>query len=126
MKLNAVGVTSKDLKKSVGFYKLLGFTFNDFKDGDDHVESIPKDGSAKLMIDSHKLITDLIGKEPTQSNHFACAIEHDSPAEVNTTVEKIRKAGFTIVTEPWDAFWGQRYAVVEDPEGYKVDLYSPL
>jgi uncharacterized glyoxalase superfamily protein PhnB len=28
--------------------------------------------------------------------------------------------------EPWDAFWGQRYAVVHDPDGNGVDLFCPL
>ena len=28
--------------------------------------------------------------------------------------------------EPWDAFWGQRYAVVHDPDGNAVDLFAPL
>ena len=27
---------------------------------------------------------------------------------------------------PFDAFWGQRYAVVHDPDGNGVDLYAPL
>jgi hypothetical protein len=27
---------------------------------------------------------------------------------------------------PWDAFWGMRYAVVHDPDGNGVDLFSPL
>ena len=28
--------------------------------------------------------------------------------------------------EPWDAFWGQRYAEVLDPDGNVVDLFAPL
>jgi hypothetical protein len=28
--------------------------------------------------------------------------------------------------KPWDAFWGQRYAVVHDPDGNGVDLLAPL
>ena len=32
----------------------------------------------------------------------------------------------TVVREPWDAAWGQRYATVQDPDGYGVDLYAPL
>ena len=28
--------------------------------------------------------------------------------------------------EPFDAFWGQRYATVLDPDGNGVDLYAPL
>jgi len=27
---------------------------------------------------------------------------------------------------PWDAFWGQRYAQVLDPDGNSVDLFAPL
>jgi uncharacterized glyoxalase superfamily protein PhnB len=28
--------------------------------------------------------------------------------------------------EPWDAFWGQRYAQVKDPDGTVVDLFATL
>ena len=34
-------------------------------------------------------------------------------------------AGATSRQEPWDAFWGARYAIVEDPDGYLVGLKSP-
>jgi uncharacterized glyoxalase superfamily protein PhnB len=27
---------------------------------------------------------------------------------------------------PFDAFWGQRYATVLDPDGNTVDLFAPL
>lgn len=27
--------------------------------------------------------------------------------------------------EPWDAFWGQRYAQVHDPDDNVVDLFAP-
>jgi uncharacterized glyoxalase superfamily protein PhnB len=30
------------------------------------------------------------------------------------------------VKEPWDAFWGQRYAAVGDPDGNLIDLFAPL
>jgi len=28
--------------------------------------------------------------------------------------------------KPWDAFWGQRYAQLPDPDGVPVDLYAGL
>jgi uncharacterized glyoxalase superfamily protein PhnB len=28
--------------------------------------------------------------------------------------------------EPWDAFWGQRYALLGDPDGVRVNLYAAL
>jgi uncharacterized glyoxalase superfamily protein PhnB len=35
-------------------------------------------------------------------------------------------AGHHGKTAPWDAFWGQRYATVLDPDGNQVDLFAPL
>jgi uncharacterized glyoxalase superfamily protein PhnB len=34
--------------------------------------------------------------------------------------------GFTAATQPWDAFWGQRYAQVCDQDGNKYDLFADL
>ena len=39
---------------------------------------------------------------------------------------KCGKAGHRVVKEPYDAFWGQRYATVHDPDGNAVDLYAAL
>jgi uncharacterized glyoxalase superfamily protein PhnB len=39
---------------------------------------------------------------------------------------KVVAAGFKAKKEPWDAFWGQRYASVVDPDGNSVDLFAPL
>ena len=25
---------------------------------------------------------------------------------------------------PWDAPWGQRYAILHDPDGYQVELFA--
>jgi uncharacterized glyoxalase superfamily protein PhnB len=35
-------------------------------------------------------------------------------------------AGYHSELEPFDAFWGQRYATVLDPDGNGVDLFAPL
>ena len=126
MKLNAVGVNSKNLQNSIEFYKLLGFEFPELKAEDQHIESIPNNGSIKLMIDSAELAKQIIGEDPKPGNHSSFAVEYDSPQEVNSVAKNITDAGFKVVNEPWDAFWGQRYCIVEDPDGYKVDLYAAL
>jgi len=126
MKLNAVAVTSKDIVKTISFYELLGFKFEEHEADAQHVESIPNGNEAKLMIDSHLLAAELIGAEPTASNHSGFAIEFDSPSEVDEVAKNIKEKGFAVSKEPWDAFWGQRYAVVQDPDGYFVDLYAKL
>lgn len=125
MKIDAIGVSSFDLKKTAAFYELLGFKFGEIKDGEDHIEPV-EPGGMRLMIDSKKLMAELINAEPKPSNHSAFAILYDSPAEVNTVAERVKQAGHTIVAEPRDAFWGQRYAIVQDPDGYRIDLFAAL
>lgn len=38
---------------------------------------------------------------------------------------ELEAGGHASRQEPWDAFWGPRYAIVEDPDGYLVGLKSP-
>jgi uncharacterized glyoxalase superfamily protein PhnB len=35
-------------------------------------------------------------------------------------------AGYTSQQEPYDAFWGSRYAILEDPDGNAVGIMSPM
>jgi uncharacterized glyoxalase superfamily protein PhnB len=53
---------------------------------------------------------------------FRCA----DPADVDATYARVVDAGFEGKTEPWDAFWGQRFAYLHDPDGNIVALYAPL
>ncbi|MPQ98559.1 glyoxalase [Modestobacter sp. I12A-02628] len=122
MELAAVAVSAADLPRAVAFYELLGFSFPPLQPGEQHVEST---GSPKLMIDDHEMMTGLLGEPPRPGNHAAIALLCGSPAEVDEAVAAIGSLG-TVVTAAWDAPWGQRYATVADPDGYRVDLYAPL
>lgn len=126
MKIDAVAVSSSDLTKTVEFYRLLGFEFPELQGGVEHVEAVAIDDSARLMIDSKEIIQAIIEEEPAPGNHSMIAIQFDAPGEVDQVCEKVQQAGFKVFKQPWDAFWGQRYAVVEDPDGYKIDLYAAL
>jgi uncharacterized glyoxalase superfamily protein PhnB len=122
--LNAIGIVSKDLGASVRFYRLLGVAFPE-PDGD-HVEATLPNG-LRLMLDTLKLIKEL-DKEWTEpkGRRMNLAFECASPAEVDAVHAKVTKAGHRSKTAPWDAFWGQRYAQVEDPDGNVVDLFATL
>jgi uncharacterized glyoxalase superfamily protein PhnB len=50
---------------------------------------------------------------------FLCS----SPEEVDATYERLATLGHGY-KEPWDAFWGQRYAIVKDPDGNHIDLFA--
>ena len=54
MNLNAVGIASSNIKKTLEFYELLGFEFG--KPMGDHYESLVASSSVKLMIDGKETI----------------------------------------------------------------------
>jgi uncharacterized glyoxalase superfamily protein PhnB len=45
---------------------------------------------------------------------------------VDAKAQELVEAGATIHLEPWDAFWGMRYASLRDPDGNAIDLYAQL
>jgi uncharacterized glyoxalase superfamily protein PhnB len=124
MEISAVGVSATDLGRAVSFYSLLGFSFPAYDEGEDHVES--SNPGARLMIDTVELLTGLLGEPPRAANTAAFAVRCDTPGQVDGLVTRVVSAGHGVVTEPFDAFWGQRYATVADPDGHRVDLYAPL
>jgi len=126
MKISAVGVASSDMKKTAEFYGILGFDFSNADLTQDHVEPVTPEGSTRLMIDSNQMIKDIFGEEPVQGNHSTFAIEYSTVEELNNVADKLTKAGYVFKKEPWDAFWGQRYAIIADPGGCLVDLYARL
>ena len=56
---------------------------------------------------------------------MALAFLCTSPAEVDAKYEELAALGHGH-KEPWDAFWGQRYASVRNPDGNQIDLFAPL
>ena len=57
---------------------------------------------------------------------MAVAFLCESPEGVDRLYRELVDAGVEGYREPWDAFWGQRYAQVKDPDGNVIDLFAPL
>jgi uncharacterized glyoxalase superfamily protein PhnB len=124
MRLDAITVTSRDMVKSAKFYALLGFEFPKFEADTKHLEPTTKNGDVRLMIDDADLMKSMTGVDPKPPTYSPFAIKCDTPAEVDQCVARVKAAGFVVVKEPWDAFWGQRYAILADPDGCTVDLFA--
>lgn len=123
-RLDAVAVSTTDMARTVAFYELLGFTFPKWSADDKHVEPTAQEGEPRLMIDTAELMEQLTGARPTPPNHASFALLCDTPAEVDAIADALKAAGHQMTVEPWDAFWGQRYATVKDPDGYQIDLFA--
>ena len=125
MSLDAVGIVSSNLSKAVEFYGLLGVELKQVG-GEGHLEGNTPSG-VRIMLDSEELMKEINPNwiKPTGSAIVLC-FKQNSSSEVNSLYSKIIEAGFNSVKEPWDAFWGQRYASVSDSDGNQVDLFAVL
>src|SRR6478735_7866096 len=114
--LNAIGIVSSDMAASIRFYRLLGVDVPETP-GEGHIHvSLPN--GLRLMLDSEETIRSFRPDWARQTgNQAALAFECESPAAVDEIYARVVAAGFNGELEPWDAFWGQRYAQVVDPDG---------
>jgi uncharacterized glyoxalase superfamily protein PhnB len=124
-KLDAIGIVCADIAMSMRFYRLLGLDFPD--SAEDHIETTAPNGM-RVMLDKLELIKQLNPEwVPPVGQRIGLAFRCDSPKDVDATFAKIVQAGFKSKdVAPYDAFWGQRYATVFDPDGNGVDLFAEL
>jgi catechol 2,3-dioxygenase-like lactoylglutathione lyase family enzyme len=123
--LNAIGVVASDMARSIAFYRALGLEMPETP-GEGHVEAAMPSGT-RLMLDSEEVMHSFRDDWSRETgNQVALAFECASPAEVDEVYARVMGAGFHGEKEPWDAFWGQRYALLLDPDGVEVNLYAPL
>jgi catechol 2,3-dioxygenase-like lactoylglutathione lyase family enzyme len=126
-RFDLVGLVVDDMASSLAFYRLLGLDLPPESDGEPHVETILPGGS-RIAWDTVETIRsfDPGWTPPSGGPRLSLAFACDDPADVDATYLALLAAGHRGHHEPWDAFWGQRYATVLDPDGNTVDLFAPL
>ena len=126
-RFDSIGLVARDLPATLAFYRRLGLDIPAAADAEDHVE-VALAGGVRLLFDP---VTTIASFDPSfdpdgdlggTSLAFAC----DDPADVDRVHADIVAAGYQSHLDPFDAFWGQRYAIVTDPNGNHVDLFAPL
>ena len=123
--LNAIGIVAADMAESIRFYRLLGLDVPETPD-EGHVDTFLPNG-VRFMLDSEETMRSFMdGWSRETGNQVGIAFECAGPAEVDEIYTRVTEAGFHGEKEPWDAFWGQRYAVLKDPSGVDVSLYASL
>ncbi|MFD7905809.1 VOC family protein [Kitasatospora sp. NPDC059747] len=122
-----VGIAVSDMAASVAFYRRLGLLFPDGAEHEPHVEAeLP--GGLLLVLDAESTIRSFHPdwRPPTGGSRTGLAFRCESPAHVDAVYEDLVGAGYHGELKPFDAFWGQRYASVHDPDGNGVDLLAVL
>jgi catechol 2,3-dioxygenase-like lactoylglutathione lyase family enzyme len=124
MKLDLISIVVNDIPRSLEFYRLLGWNIPEAEVGEKHIEIILESG-LRFAWDDLEMMRSFdpsASIQPHTVGAFLCA----SPEEVNQKYEKLVAAGHHGHLAPWDAVWGQRYAVIHDPDGHAIDLFAEL
>lgn len=124
-RLDAIGIITADLAASLAFYRRLGLDIPAGADSAPHVEVTLPDGR-RLLWDTEDVIRsyDPGWTGSRGGERLGLAFLCDSPAEVDAVYAELTEAGYEGHLKPWNAVWGQRYAIVLDPDGAGVSLFA--
>jgi catechol 2,3-dioxygenase-like lactoylglutathione lyase family enzyme len=124
--LNTVGLVVQDMAKSLAFYRAIGLDIPADEDAEPHVQYSGSNGYAIGFV-SEAIVRQ---SDPKWSDNFGNRVnlqfKFDTPTEVDAIYTHLISAGYESYQAPWDAFWGQRFARIIDPDKNVVNLFAPL
>jgi uncharacterized glyoxalase superfamily protein PhnB len=124
-RIDAFAIIVTDMAASLAFYRRLGLEFPAGAEGQGHVEAtLP--GGLRLMFDTVEIVRsfDANWQPPAGGHRMSLAFVCDDVSDVDKVHADLVAAGYVSHLAPFDAFWGQRYATVYDPDGNPVDLFA--
>lgn len=125
VRFDAFGLVVDDMAATLAFYRRLGLDIPEGSEGEGHVEV--EVGGLRMMFDTVEVVRSFSEWEPPSGGRrIGLAFLCESPDEVDSVYAELTGAGYRGRLEPFDAFWGQRYATVLDPDGNPVDLFAPV
>ena len=112
--LNLVVIRSRDINQAVRFYEILGLVFEKHAHGN---------GPEHYSSEINGMVFEIY---PEQSAGATSSVRLGFQVEnIEVAVKAIQGLGLTIVSPPKNSEWGRR-AVVQDFDGHKVELLTPL
>ncbi|GGT24444.1 glyoxalase [Streptomyces tanashiensis] len=124
-RFDLVGLVVSDMAASLAFYRRLGLDVPAGAESAPHVEAVLP-GGLRIAWDTEDVVRsfDPGWNRPVGGDRVGLAFRCGAPAEVDAVYEELVVAGYRGHLKPWDAVWGQRYAVVLDPDGSGVSLFA--
>jgi len=130
--LNQVDLVVRDMGVTIAFYRALGVDIPESAiwrtpTGVHHVD-VTMPGGLIMHWDSPALaaVYNRGWREPTgKGTRAVLTFKVDTREEVDRTHGALAKLGHPSSQPPFDAFWGARYAIVEDPDGNHIGIMSP-
>ena len=122
--LDQINLVSADLAASVAFYQLLGVDIPGAGPFEDHHRSavFPEGGGIDFDLDS-TAFAEHWGSGDVPAGPLI-SFRVSARETVDALYERMTAAGHRGLRAPYDAFWGARYAILEDPGGTAVGVMS--
>jgi predicted lactoylglutathione lyase len=127
-----INIVVRDMARSVAFYRLLGVTIDDVPAewaewAPHHVNGVTSNG-VRVELDSVAFARQWNpGLDEAKLGSAVIPIFHVASREdVDRAHARVSAAGHRSHQAPDDAFWGARYAIVEDPDGHSVGIMSAI
>lgn len=128
--LNYLAMAVRDLERTLAFYRDLGLPVPHGAHLDDqgqpaaHVEV--RVGTLRVAWQTEDLARQAnpAWQPSVGPGRVSVALEASSPGEVDEVCARMAAQGHTVDNLPYDAFWGQRYAALRDPDGNHVDVFA--
>lgn len=120
-----VNLVVSDMEATVTFYRRLGLTIPDTDpEWQAHHRNARLPGGIDLDFDSVAFARHW--DKGWKGGMGVLGFKVDRRERVDEIYADLTGAGYAGQQQPYDAFWGARYAVVEDPDGNPVGIMSPI
>jgi uncharacterized glyoxalase superfamily protein PhnB len=130
VQFNQINLVVHDMAKTLGFYRRLGLDIPEDSvwqsGGHGHHAKAQTDGDVDLEFDSRQLARAYNAGFAAERGRVVIGIALESREAVDAMWTHLINEGAQGLQPPFDAFWGARYAIVEDPDGNPVGLMSPV
>jgi catechol 2,3-dioxygenase-like lactoylglutathione lyase family enzyme len=128
--LNQINLVVKNVPESVAFYRRLGLRVEEAGQPEwveHHATAIMPNG-VRLEIDSEHFAEQWDRGWKGRGRGSMGVLFFTVPAreDVDLLHETLSFDGYPSQQPPYDAFWGARCAIVEDPDGNPVGIMSPI
>jgi catechol 2,3-dioxygenase-like lactoylglutathione lyase family enzyme len=126
-----VNLVVADMEKALEFYRRLGVDMRsgpgDWPPGSGgrHAESTGESG-IRLELDNPEMARIWHAGLSEAPAAAVIGFSLSSRQAVDELYADLTAAGYAGRQPPYDAFWGARYAIVQDPDGNDVGLMSPI
>jgi uncharacterized glyoxalase superfamily protein PhnB len=120
-----LNIVVADMAASLAFYQRLGLAPDGSPDSEHAEASLPGGLSIEWDTAGSAALWDSGSRGPVAGS-MVLGFNLATRQAVDDLYAELTAAGYNGRQRPYDAFWGSRYAIVNDPDGNGVALISPM